>query len=104
MRVTELREYKIKPGKTEQWLKWMKDEILPLQRSKGMKIVATHVHKGEDGEDYFVWLREFENEEARQKITQETYDEYWVSTIRPKVFELIEQDSVKVRLIHPVDL
>lgn len=104
MKVTELREYKIKPGKKAQWLKWMEEEILPLQRSKGMKIVSTYTHQGLDGADYFIWLREFDDEESRQKITAATYDEHWVSYIRPKVFQLIEQDSVKVRVLNQEQL
>ena len=52
MKVTELRQYKIKTGKTEQWLTWMKDELLPYQRSKGMRVLNTYVHTGEDGHDY----------------------------------------------------
>ena len=104
MKVAELRQYKIKTGKTEQWLTWMKDELLPYQRSKGMRVLITYVHTGEDGHDYFVWLREFDSEQARQTIYAETYNEWWIREIRPKVFELIEQDSVKVTLLGSVDI
>lgn len=104
MKVTELRQYKIKTGKTEQWLTWMKDELLPYQRSKGMRVLNTYVHKGEDGHDYFVWLREFDSEQARQAIYAETYNEWWIREIRPKVFELIEQDSVRVTLLESVEM
>ncbi len=52
----------------------MKDELLPYQRSKGMRVLNTYVHTGEDGHDYFVWLREFDSEQARQTIYAETYN------------------------------
>ncbi|MCL9780414.1 NIPSNAP family protein [Vibrio sp. S4M6] len=104
MKVIELREYKLKPGKTEQWLCWMEEEILPLQRSKGMKIISTYIHKGDDGADYFIWLREFDDEASRQAISAETYDEAWIRDFRPKVFQHIEQDAVRVRLLNPVQL
>lgn len=82
----------------------MKDELLPYQRTKGMRVLNTYVHKGEDGHDYFVWLREFDSEQARQAIYAETYNEWWIREIRPKVFELIEQDSVKVTLLESVEM
>ena len=82
----------------------MKDELLPYQRSKGMRVLNTYVHTGEDGQDYFVWLREFDSEQARQTIYAETYNEWWIREIRPKVFELIEQDSVKVTLLESVEM
>ena len=79
----------------------MHEEILPYQISKGMKVLNTYIHKGEDGEDYFIWLREFDDEASREKIYAETYNEWWISEIRPRVFEHIDQDSVSVRILTP---
>ena len=104
MKIIELREYKIKQGKTQEWLDWMRDEILPYQRSKGMVILNTYVRSEESGSDYFVWLREFANEQARQCIYEKTYNDWWIINIRPKVFTLIEESSVNVKLLKPVDL
>ncbi|MEZ8635891.1 hypothetical protein AB6D15_19975 [Vibrio splendidus] len=104
MKVTELREYKIRPGKTSEWLRWMQEELLPYQRSKGMVIVDTYIQTDDTGTDFFIWLREFENEEARQRIYEETYNDWWISEIRPKVFTLIDETSISVKLLHSVDL
>lgn len=104
MKVTELREYKIRPGKTPEWLRWMYEELLPYQRSKGMVIVDTYIRTDDTGTDFFVWLREFENEEARQRIYEETYNDWWISEIRPKVFTLIDETSISVKLLHSVGL
>ncbi|NHI01918.1 NIPSNAP family protein [Oceanimonas sp. MB9] len=104
MKIVELREYRIKKGKTEQWLNWMRDELLPYQRSKGMVILDTYVHRGSDERDYFVWLREFDDEASRQRMHKETYNEWWVSEIRPRVFELIDEDAIKVRLLNRLDM
>ena len=104
MKVTELREYKIRPGKTSEWLRWMPEDLLPYQRSKGMVIVDTYIQTDDTGTDFFVWLREFENEEARQRIYEETYNDWWISEIRPKVFTLIDETSISVKLLHSVDL
>ncbi|NOI36237.1 hypothetical protein F0250_20235 [Vibrio cyclitrophicus] len=104
MKVTELREYKIRPGKTSEWLRWMQEELLPYQRSKGMVIVDTYIQTDDTGTDFFIWLREFENEEARQRIYEETYNDWSISEIRPKVFTLIDETSISVKLLHSVDL
>ena len=53
MKVVELREYKIKPGKTKEWLDWMREEIVPYQVSKGMNILDTYLRTDENGRDYF---------------------------------------------------
>ncbi|MCY9844860.1 hypothetical protein [Vibrio caribbeanicus] len=54
MKVVELREYRIKPGKTKEWLDWMREEIVPYQISKGMNILDTYLRIDENGRDYFV--------------------------------------------------
>ncbi|WP_339387056.1 hypothetical protein [Vibrio caribbeanicus] len=104
MKVVELREYRIKPGKTKEWLDWMREEIFPYQISKGMNILDTYLRTDENGRDYFVWLREFESESSRQTIYLQTYNDWWIKEVRPRVFSLIDEDSVSVKLIQPLDL
>ena len=57
----ELRQYKVLPGKMNEWLNLMESEIIPFQISKGM--VITGSYKGEEDESIYIWLRRFENEE-----------------------------------------
>lgn len=104
MAIVELREYKIKSGKVDQWVTWMREELLPYQRSKGMRILNTNLYQDESGDDYFIWMREFESEQQRQSIYKATYNDWWINEIRPKVFELIEEHTIKVRLIKSVSL
>lgn len=104
LKLIELREYEIKEGKTKEWLKLMQEEILPYQKSKGMKIMSTYLHKGADGTDYFIWLREFDDESSRQEIYASTYNDWWINEVRPRVFQLIKEESIKVRIIEPVQL
>lgn len=104
MSLVELREYKLKPNKKHQWLTWMKEELLPYQVSQGMQVLQTYTYQDEQGDDWFVWLRAFENEEQRQAIYSKTYNDWWIENIRPQVFEHIEQDEIKVRLLDPVEL
>ena len=44
----ELREYRTRPGKREEWVRVMEDEIIPFQMSKGVVVAGTglgHVSK-----------------------------------------------------------
>ena len=104
MSVVELREYRVLPGKFEAWTSWMQSELLPHMQDKGMKILLTTSYVDESGDQWFIWLREFESEEHRQALYKETYNEWWVKEIRPKVFQHIEQSSMRVRVLKPIDL
>ncbi|WP_411994472.1 hypothetical protein [Agarivorans sp. DSG3-1] len=101
MAVIELREYRIQAGKTEQWLALMNQEILPYQISKGVKLLNSYLYRDEENREWFVWLREFDDEVSRQEIYENLYDQWWIDNIRPTVFSLIEEQSVKVRLLVP---
>ena len=82
----------------------MREEIVPYQIAKGMNILDTYLRTDENGRDYFVWLREFESESSRQTIYQQTYNNWWIKEVRPRVLSLIDEDSISVKLIQPLDL
>ncbi len=104
MKIVELREYQIKSGKKQEWLQWLRNELLPYQRSKGMIIIDTYIRTDDDGIDYFVWLREFKSEKSRQEIYKNTYDEKWIKEIRPKVFTFIDENSICVKILEPIKM
>jgi hypothetical protein len=54
----ELRQYSIRPGKMEAWIKCMEEEIIPFQVAKGMVITGSD-------DSVYVWMRRFENEAER---------------------------------------
>ena len=55
----ELRQYRTKPGQREKWVKFMEEEIIPFQVSKGMVILGSFV--GQEEDDLYVWIRRFES-------------------------------------------
>ena len=61
----ELRQYKINPGKLTEWVRFMEEEIIPFQVSKGM--VITGSYHGEEDESIYVWTRRFASEEERKE-------------------------------------
>lgn len=96
----ELRQYKIRPGKMDAWLKCMEEEIIPFQVSKGM--VITGSFRGETDDSVYVWIRRFESEQDRERLYTAVYQsDYWKNTISPRVGELIDREAIKVQRIVP---
>lgn len=99
----ELRQYVIRPGKMAEWIKFMEEEIIPFQVSKGM--VITGSFRGETDDSVYVWMRRFESETEREKLYAAVYQsDFWKNTITPKVTELIDREAIKVQRIVPTRL
>ncbi len=91
----ELRQYRMRPGQRENWLKYMEEEIIPFQVSKGMVIVGSFV--GQEEEDLYVWIRRFESEQERERLYREVYEsDQWKNQMSAKVGELIDRSQIKV--------
>lgn len=95
----ELREYRTLPGQRENWVKFMEEEIIPFQVSKGMVIVGSFV--GEEEDDLYIWVRRFASEEEREALYEAVYQsDRWVNDIGPKVPEMLDRDKIVVRRIE----
>ncbi|MHB0877962.1 MAG: NIPSNAP family protein, partial [Anaerolineae bacterium] len=68
----ELRQYRIKDGKREQWVKLMEEVIIPFQVAKGMVIAGSFTCQTEP--DLYVWMRRFESEEEREALYRAVYE------------------------------
>lgn len=55
--IAEIRTYRIKAGRREEFLRYFDTNIVPLQRSKGIAI--TGPFRDIDNSDTIVWLRTF---------------------------------------------
>ncbi len=95
----ELREYRTLPGQRENWVKFMEEEIIPFQVSKGMVICGSFV--GEEEDDLYIWVRRFASEEEREALYEAVYQsDRWVNDIGPKVPEMLDRDKIVVRRIE----
>ncbi|WP_345517057.1 NIPSNAP family containing protein [Streptomyces yanii] len=56
----EIRRYQSRPGRREEWVRFMEDVGIPFQDSLGMGVTASFVDTQD--EDGYVWMRRFEDE------------------------------------------
>ena len=96
----ELRQYKVRPGKIDEWVKIMEEEIIPFQTSKGMVICGSF--RGETDDSAYVWLRRFESEAQREELYKAVYDsDHWKTRIAPRVPECLDREKMVVTRILP---
>jgi hypothetical protein len=91
----ELRQYRVRPGQRENWVRLMEEDIIPFQISKGMVVIGSFV--GEEEADLYVWIRRFESEAERERLYSEVYEsDYWQNEIAPQVGDMLDRDRIVV--------
>ena len=99
----ELRQYKVRNGQMENWLKVMQEEIIPFQVAKGMVISGSF--RGEEDESIYVWIRRFENEEKRKELYSAVYEsDVWKNEISPRLSSMLDRDAMVVTRLSPTEL
>ncbi len=93
----ELRIYPMQPGKGPEFAKYMDEEIIPYQLSKGMVILGSFLN---DSEDRYVWLRRFEDEAEKDALYDAVYNnEYWRKEVSPKLPGLMDGARMEVTIL-----
>ena len=96
----ELRQYRIKPGMRDDWVKYMEEVIIPFQVSKGMVVSGSFV--GQEEDDLYIWLRRFDSEEERERLYEAVYEsDTWKNEITDKVGSMMQRDKTIVTRIEP---
>jgi hypothetical protein len=96
----ELRQYKVLPGKMDEWVKIMEEEIIPFQASQGMVIAGSY--RGETDDSVYVWMRRFESEAEREAQYKAVYEsDFWKTKIAPRVPECLDRSAIVVTRIVP---
>jgi len=96
----EIRQYHIRRGKMDEWLKFMEGTIIPFQVSKGMVICGSF--RGETDDSVYFWIRRFKTEKEREKLYKAVYQsEEWVNNISPTVGKLIDREKIVVNRVVP---
>jgi hypothetical protein len=96
----ELRQYRAKPGQREKLVRWMEEDVVPFQTSKGMVIAGTFT--GEEEDDLFVWIRRFDDEAHRKQLYADVYgSDHWKQVLGPQAADLIDLEKIVVTRLNP---
>ena len=96
----EYRVYTCYPGKRDEFVKLMEEEVVPFQVSKWMVFVASFLD--EQNPDKYIWMRRFENEEERVKLYDAVYQsDTWKNEMVGKVLALIDREKHQITRLVP---
>ena len=96
----ELRQYEIKPGEKDNWVRLMEDEIIPFQVAQGMVILGSFT--GEDDDSVYVWIRRFKDEAERERLYEAVYQsDHWKDNIGPLIPDMMIRDSMNITRLDP---
>jgi len=96
----ELRQYKVLPGKMDEWVRIMEQEIIPFQVAKGMVICGSF--RGETDDSIYFWIRRFESEAERVAQYAAVYEsDHWKNEIAPRVPTCLERASSVITRVVP---
>lgn len=91
--IVEVRSYRIKPGRREEFIKLFKETAIPALRSHGMKVLGPLVDL--ENPNKFVWLRSFPSLEERERMKNDFYEgEFWKKELEPVAMPMIESYDV----------
>jgi len=103
MAIYELRQYRVRDGKMQQWLELMEGEIMPFLATCKVTVAASFCAL--DDPNRYVWIRRFEDEaDLKQKYRDVYESDHWLSTIKPRIGELIIREEAVVDKLSPTAL
>ena len=93
--IIEVRTYKIKSGRRDEFIRIFFSRAIPAQLSHGMKILGPLLDT--EDRDTFVFLRSFPSMESRDQMTQAFYSSRdWKEELESIVKPMIEQSQLRL--------
>ena len=91
--IVEVRSYRIKPGRRDEFIKLFESRAIPAQRSYGMKIVGPMLDV--ENPNKFVFLRSFPSLEERDRMKDAFYGgDLWKKELERLAMPLLESYDV----------
>jgi len=92
----ELRQYFVRPGMMNEWVKIMEEEIIPFQVAKGMVICGSF--RGETEDSTYIWIRRFNSEAEREAQYKAVYEtDHWKTKIAPRVPDCLDREKMHIQ-------
>lgn len=96
----ELRQYRVRPGKMDDWVRLMEVEIIPFQISRGMVVTASF--RGEADDSTYFWIRRFETEADRERLYRAVYEsDYWKEEVAPRIPDFLDRKRSVITRVVP---
>ena len=91
--IVEVRSYRIKPGRRDEFIKLFETRAIPALRSHGMKILGPMLDL--ENPNKFVWLRSFPSLEERDRMKDAFYGgDLWKNELEAIAMPLLESYDV----------
>ena len=91
--IVEVRSYRIKPGKREEFIRLFETRAVPAQRTFGMNVIGPLLDV--ENPNKFVFLRSFPSLEERERIRNAFYSsELWKNELEGLAMPLLESYDV----------
>jgi NIPSNAP len=91
--IVEVRSYRIKPGKREEFIEFFLKRSVPALREHGMKVQGPFLDI--ENPNKFVWLRSFPSLEERERMRDAFYGgELWKSELEAIAMPMLESYDV----------
>ena len=91
--IVEVRSYRIKPGRREEFIEFFETRAVPALRSYGMQVIGPLLDV--ENPNKFVWLRSFPSMEDRERMREAFYgSELWKNELEEIAMPLLESYDV----------
>jgi hypothetical protein len=98
--IVEVRTYRIKPGRRDDFLAFFEQRSIPAQQAYGMRIVGPFVDL--ERPDVFVWLRIFPSLAERDRMKSAFYDgPVWKNELEAIAMPMLESYDVALTETTP---
>lgn len=99
--IVEVRDYRTKPGKRDEFVKLFQERTAPLQQQYGMLLFGLLLDQ--EDPDRLFWLRGFASEEERQRLRGALYSsDEWIGELEQRAMPLfISMDYRLAELTDP---
>lgn len=98
--IVEVRRYKIKPGRREEFLEFFIKRSIPALQAHGMSVLGPLVDL--ENPNAFVWLRGFPSLEARDEMKRAFYEgELWKNELEAMAMPMLESYDVHLTETGP---
>jgi NIPSNAP protein len=91
--IVEVRSYRIKPGRREEFIEFFQERSIPALRSHGMKVLGPLIDL--ENPNKFVWLRSFPSLEERERMRDAFYEgDLWKNELEAIAMPMLESYDV----------